>query len=56
LKITGELVRLQQSVYVNNKKHVEAELMRLREAADRSSQNQFGIKLWLFDMLNSFKK
>lgn len=56
LKITGDLVRLRQSVHINNKKQLESELNRLRHAADRSSQNQFGIKLWLVDMINNFKK
>lgn len=51
MRITGELIRLKNSV---DKKEISSDLKRLKIAAENSTQNQFGIKLWLFDMIRSF--
>ena len=51
MRITGELIRLKTSV---KKKDLRSDLKRLKDAAEKSTQNQFGIKLWLFKMIDNF--
>lgn len=52
MRITGELIRLKTSV---KKSDVGSDLKRLKDAAEKSTQNQFGIKLWLFKMIDNFE-
>ncbi|MBS1518774.1 MAG: hypothetical protein JSS91_11860 [Bacteroidetes bacterium] len=52
LKITGELIRLKLSV---NNHDISSDLKRLKAETEKSTQNQFGIKLWLFEMIRNFK-
>jgi len=51
MRITGELIRLKTSV---KKKDLRSDLKRLKDATEKSTQNQFGIKLWLFKMIDNF--
>ncbi|MFZ1321864.1 MAG: hypothetical protein WAT71_09940 [Ignavibacteria bacterium] len=51
MRITGELIRLKTSTGKNENK---SDLKRLKDAAENSAQNQFGIKLWLFEMIRNF--